>query len=461
MNYGRASGPIEAALLEFLRANAIPPGDRLCVAYSAGPDSTALLAAARAICPLPPLAAHVDHGLRPEAELAAELSIAKATCSGLGSGLCVARIRRGAVERLSREGGLGTEAAARELRYRALRGIMRHHGLAWLLLAHTRDDLAEGLLMRLLAGSGSAGLRGIPSRRAGILRPFLGLGKAELLDYLRERKLLHSSDSSNASPDYLRNRVRSLLIPLLDQDFRGWRKGLATTARRAAEEAEALDRAAAVLCPPFAASAWGGLEVGAQAFLKAPLALRLRSLVDAVGRIQGKSRSSMGMARAAIKVLEEGAYGYSGAGIRVSLEGDLVCVRTEARDGLDFPRIGGYFVVVDRPCRIRVGALIVEAHWTTGASTGIRADAFRFPLVIRSRRPGDAIAIPGGEKRLDELFSEWRLSARLRGLVPVAEDRDGIVAVLGAAFGAKDRFRTGPGPEGQERRRLSVVVKGA
>jgi tRNA(Ile)-lysidine synthetase-like protein len=93
--------------------------------------------------------------------------------------------------------------------------------------------------------------------------------------------------------------------------------------------------------------------------------------------------------------------------------------------------------------------------------TGIRADAFRFPLVVRSRRPGDAIALPGGLKRLDELLSEWGLPLAARDAVPIVEDFDGIVAVLGASFGATDRFRRGPGPEEGGVARLSIDVKGA
>jgi tRNA(Ile)-lysidine synthase len=461
MDYGRARGRVEASLLDFLRSHGLSPGERLCVAYSGGPDSTALLAALAAVCPLPPLAAHIDHGIRSGEELAAELALVRSTCSRLGAGLRVARLRPGSVAELARGSGQGVESAARALRHRAVLGIMRRSGLAHVLFAHTRDDLAEGLLMRLFGGSGTAGLRGIQAERGPVLRPFLGLAKAELLSYLEDRSIPFSSDSTNASELYLRNRVRARLVPLLDESFPGWRRGLASTARRAAEDAQALEEAAAALCPAFESSEGGGLAAPAAAFFAAPAALRLRALVDAIGRLAGSDRASMGMARAALEALGGPPARYRGGGIEISRSRDSVRIWPESGGGLDFPRIDGYFVVVDRPRRIRVGSLVVEATWTTTAASGIRADAFRFPLVIRSRRPGDAIAIPGGEKRLDELFSEWGLSARTRGIVPVAEDRDGLVAVLGAAFGAKDRYRTGPGPGDTGRPRLSVVVKGA
>ncbi|MBL8967808.1 MAG: tRNA lysidine(34) synthetase TilS, partial [Spirochaetaceae bacterium] len=105
--------------------------------------------------------------------------------------------------------------------------------------------------------------------------------------------------------------------------------------------------------------------------------------------------------------------------------------------------------------------LAVAARWTEGpGAEGIREDCFAFPLVVRSRRPGDTIALPRGRKPLDELLSEWRVPERARAQLPLVEDRDGIVAVLGAAYGGKDRYRhrDGLGPAG---RFLAITVKGA
>jgi tRNA(Ile)-lysidine synthetase-like protein len=101
----------------------------------------------------------------------------------------------------------------------------------------------------------------------------------------------------------------------------------------------------------------------------------------------------------------------------------------------------------------------VRVSWDFENRVGILADAFCFPIVVRSRRPGDAIALKNGTKRLDALFSEWALSKYARRAAPIVEDRDGIVAVLGAEFGGKDRYRERPVAECE--RRLSIIVKGA
>jgi tRNA(Ile)-lysidine synthetase-like protein len=191
-----------------------------------------------------------------------------------------------------------------------------------------------------------------------------------------------------------------------------------------------------------------------------------------------KERVSSDMAAAALLALRSGgSSSYRGGGIELRIRGGKALMRRAnpipRRGGLDFPRRDGYFVSVDRPCQVRVGKLEVLVEWREASrliddGSGIRGDAFGFPLVVRSRRPGDAIALKMGTKRLDELFSEWRMPERSRGKVPVIEDRDGIVAVLGAGIGGKDRYRArseGDRPQGDPSseglRLLSVIVKGA
>jgi len=452
----RARGPVESVLLDFLRARGLAEGERVGVAYSGGPDSTALLAALCALRPGLAVAIHVDHGIRPYEELSAERELCARTCRSLGSALTVAALRPGAVEEAAKARGIGTEAAARAYRYRALRGAMRRRDLGRTLLAHTRDDQAETVLMRLFGGAGAAGLRGMPEENGPFLRPFLGLAKAELIEYLSYRGIEYSTDSTNASTDYLRNRVRSVVVPALDSAFPGWRRGVERTARSAALDEAALSAAAGLA--GFSPRGDGKLATAASGFLEAPDAVAARALVAAAGRLLGRERFPWRLALAALEALRSGEEAsYAGGGLLLERAEGVVLL------GLDFPPGRGYFVRIDGPCRICAGSVRVSAAWTSGS--GIRADSFRFPLVVRSRRPGDAIASKGGSKRIDELFSEWAVPRRARGSIPVVEDPDGIVAVLASPLGGNDRYRSGPSgdriPLGNGARRFSVIVKGA
>jgi len=449
----RARGAVEARLDEFLRDRRVGDAEVLGVAYSGGPDSTALLAALCALRPGRAVAVHVDHGLRDASERAAERELCVRSCKALGCPLVVAAVAPGLVSRAA--SGRGVEAAAREYRYRALKGAMRRRSLKRMLTAHTRDDQAETLLMRLFGGSGAAGLRGIPEERGPFLRPFLSLPKKELLEYLESRGLEYSIDSTNASDDYLRNRARSILVPALDSAIPGWRKGLERTSRAAALDEEAL--AAAAARAGFSARPGGMLEAGPE-LLSSPDAVAARAIVSAAGELLGGGRFPWRVALAALKALRSGNGGsYAGAGLRFSREASGLSL------GLDFPSCRGYFVRIDGPCRVRAGSMRVEAAWTSGS--GIRADSFRFPIVLRSRRPGDSIKIGNGAKRVDELLSEWAVPLAKRGSVVVVEDAGGIVAVLASAQGGKDRYRAGPTgelvPQENGARRLAVIVKGA
>jgi tRNA(Ile)-lysidine synthase len=363
--------------------------------------------------------------------------------------------------------GEGIEAAARRFRYAALRRSADSTGAAAVLLAHTRDDQLETLLMRLFAGSGAAGLRGIPAVSGLFLRPFLSIGKDELLSYLESRGRGYSTDSTNESGDYLRNRIRRELVPVLDSTFGGWRRGLARAARKAERDEEALGAAAGRLA--FSPRLDGSMSAPAASLLEAPDSIAVRALVEAAGRLLGRTRVSSDMAASALEALRRGGpAGYRGSGLELrAAEGEVLLRRlpdTTERGGLDFPRRDGYFVIIHQACRIRVGALELRASWRSKGDRGIREEAFRFPLVVRSRRPGDRIALEAGTKRLDALFSEWGLPDAMRGVAPVIEDRDGIVAVLGAGIGGKDRYRAiraGGEPSGELGKRFTVIVKGA
>jgi tRNA(Ile)-lysidine synthase len=135
-----------------------------------------------------------------------------------------------------RRRGIGTEAAARHFRYRVLIKEALRLGAGAIVTAHTADDNLELCLMRILRGSGPGGLGRMPASRsitagkgAGtllILRPLLGLYRGDVESYLGSLGLSWRSDATNSDERFLRNRIRAKLVPLLDKEFPGWRRGL-------------------------------------------------------------------------------------------------------------------------------------------------------------------------------------------------------------------------------------------
>jgi tRNA(Ile)-lysidine synthase len=197
----------------------------LLVAVSGGLDSMALLDAlhqlqARHGWRL--VVAHYNHQLRGDASDADELFV-KAEAGRLGL-QCV--VGRGDVSALAKRKGVSIEMAARALRHKFLAHTARRLRIRVVALAHQADDQVELFFLRVLRGAGGQGLAGMrPSSRspadAGLrlVRPLLPITREELEAWVKQRRLRFREDASNARLDYLRNKVRRRLLPLLEREF--------------------------------------------------------------------------------------------------------------------------------------------------------------------------------------------------------------------------------------------------
>lgn len=236
-----AGGDPVAALAHALQDAGLGTGSRLCLAYSGGLDSTALL---HALCLLRPTlgfdlaAVHVDHRLHPDS--AAWADHCRQQTADRGVRLTVLEVAVAA--------GAGIEAAARAARYAAMSGMECDR----LLLAHQRDDQAETVLLALLRGAGPAGLAamGADAVRPGHplgqapLRPWLGIERSALLQWARAQGLAWIEDPSNLDLRLDRNFLRQTIGPALGRRFPGWRAALARSAQWAAESQRLLDELA-------------------------------------------------------------------------------------------------------------------------------------------------------------------------------------------------------------------------
>ena len=210
------------------------------MAVSGGPDSTALLAGLVRLTPrfaYRLTVAHVGHGLR-GAESTRDATAAHDLAVGLGLSC---RTLPAPIAP-----GPNLEARARQARYRALRSAAQEVGASRILTGHTRDDQVETMLLRLLRGSGRAGLAGIAAQRGRLLRPLLAATRTDVRRFLVEQGLTATLDRSNADLSHRRNRVRRLLVPLLESEFNP-RLGqtLAATAERLRDEDVVLGEIAA------------------------------------------------------------------------------------------------------------------------------------------------------------------------------------------------------------------------
>jgi len=223
------------------------PGAPLLVAYSGGRDSVALLDAA---CRLRRsrvhgfaqlVAVHVHHGLLPDADQ--WTASCERVCARLEVPLQVRRVKVAPA-------GRGIEEAARSARYAALAETAAEHGAAAVLTAHHLDDRIETFLMQWMRGAGIDGLTGFVAARAfaggaALLRPWLGLPRADIEHYVTHRGLEYVDDPSNAEPRLLRGALRAKVLPALRAVRPGFLRGAARSVELLAESAEALHELAA------------------------------------------------------------------------------------------------------------------------------------------------------------------------------------------------------------------------
>lgn len=208
----------------------------MVIAVSGGPDSMAmlhLLAGVQQQLNLALTVVWVDHGLRPE-ETQREEHVVSRAARKLDLPFIARQVN---VADFAAEQHLSIEHAARNLRYNVLRKAAQDRRADCIAVAHTADDQAEEILLRLLRGSGRKGVSGMSTRSGDLIRPLLHTEKEELLCWLQEKGIDYCIDSSNDDLKFLRNRVRHQLLPFLEEHFnKGIRKSLHKTADSLAED---------------------------------------------------------------------------------------------------------------------------------------------------------------------------------------------------------------------------------
>lgn len=400
------------------------PGDRVICAVSGGADSVALLWClylVREQMGLHLSAAHLNHGLR-GAESDRDEDFVRQFCAGYQIPLAVGRTQVQAE-------GRGLEDAARRARYAFLESLDPEAKIA---TAHTADDNAETVLLHLIRGAGLRGLGGIAPARGRVIRPMLRTTRQEVEAFLKLWSLPHVEDSSNHQPDFLRNRIRSQVMPLLRQENPRFVQNCSETALALrldesvlAQEAE---QALAELwdgegldCPGLLALHPGVRRRVLGGFLRKcgltePEAVHLRQVEDL-------ARSRRPSAWVAFP-----------GGLRLGRQYDrllpLFPVDTLAETQLAVPgvtTVAGWEV---QCTYLPAGKKVEDSAFTFVVACDIIA-TIPSSLVLRARRAGDALRLSGGRRSLRRLMMDRKIPARLRDALPVIAAGDQILGVGG------------------------------
>lgn len=283
---------IEKYLEDMLKAcPAWVKGTTIVVACSGGADSLALTDLVAYLAPGMDIKAkvlHVEHHLRGD-EAEADAKLVEEFCHR--SRLEFKRVDVD-VNKLVEEEGLSVEEGARKLRYQALEEYRREVGASAIFLAHHRDDQAETVLLNLVRGAGTRGLRGMLPLNGYLVRPLLQATRKDLEEYCASRGLTYCQDSTNSDITYKRNWVRKKLLPLLETVNPNIRKQLAQAAALAAADEEYLDSQAKKFVQAFGRQVFEMFDIGVgKDFQALPLAVKTRVLRIVITKAGGREIS--------------------------------------------------------------------------------------------------------------------------------------------------------------------------
>ena len=418
------------------------PGERVIVALSGGADSVGLTWLLNEIAPAASWQlvglVHVHHGLRGD-DADRDETFCRDLAHRTGLPIEVARVDVAARARAKRQ---SIEAAARDERYAAFASAAERIGATAVATAHTQDDQAETVLLRLFRGAGIRGLSAIRPRRDLYARPLLDVSRREVRGYLEERGEPFREDASNLDQRIARNRLRLHLLPLIVADWPGAVRALARFAELAADDERFLAGMAAEVAPAVTFSRPAGVELDVRGLSELPPALARRVLREVLERTGGR------VSLADIEAIRRLA-----ASKRPRGRLDLSAVAVEKRENaLRFERPLGvgrvepfeYGLPVPGEVRIHETDLTVKASFHTGAGSPSRgrddrreavlqADRVILPLTVRNRRPGDRFYPLGapGWRKLQDVLVDRKVPRTERDRVPLVVDATGQIVWVG------------------------------
>lgn len=392
----RLGSPMPGATLpevvfdDLIKPFGLSPDDALALAVSGGPDSMALLVLAAQEARRSGRQIHaltVDHGLRAEARAEALQVGAWAKALGVPHAILTHAGARPTVS---------IQSAARDIRYRLMGEWCDEHGIAGLLVAHTQDDQAETLLLRLARGSGVDGLSGMAAdaTRDGlrILRPLLTVPRQDLLALLEAHRQDYVSDPSNDDAQHARVRMRALR-PLLEAEGLTAQR-LAETAARLAMARDALTgwtNAHIMACTQFDAGGWARIDRAR--FVDVPMEIGLRSLSRMVMAISGAAYPPrLHHTRSLLERLHQSDFsGATLGGVRFAARKDAVFAFREQRAIAPFVSLGGGGSLV-WDGRFEVSALTAASSGGEDRSVGPLGS--RGARQLRDSLGGGALPVP-------------------------------------------------------------------
>jgi tRNA(Ile)-lysidine synthase len=445
----------DSKFLEHLRTGlklaSVPNGATLIVAFSGGPDSSALLAGLANIADdhnYSLVAAHINHQIRSEASRSDQLA-AQAIAESLQVEFVTETVD---VPAIAVEKNISVESAARHARYQVLSQIAQSSNAYGVVTGHTKGDQAETVLLHATRGAGLKGISGMNYQSVlkitdsdielNLLRPMLGTPRSECIECCEKHGISPVLDESNNSRDYTRNKIRLDVLPLLNQVTPGASDALARLADNVSDDLEIIDWVVDLYLAKakngngsYSRSATDGVPASlvARMIMRAyethldhSQDLERTHVSEMVNHLSGRSGVSIELPNKTTFFIDKDSFGFASPN-------DDDCPFPESFTASDLQLPGttklsdGFIIdaeIVERPKQLDTG----NSHITFATP-----DLLSQSLSLRNRKNGDRFQPLGmtPKVKLQDFFVGAGVPKRWRDRVPIVESGDGIIWIAG------------------------------
>lgn len=425
---------------------------KIGAAVSGGADSVALLISLVKILSFYSQKLYVitvNHNIRSEEETCGDALFVEETCQtlqkeGYEIEFSKYEINRGVIEKTAKDRKCGIEESARFFRYEAFEKFIDEKQLDYLCLAHNQNDQLETLLMRFLQGGTLDSLTGIKMQRDKYLRPLLNVNREEIENYLNERNIFWRTDSTNFDTKYLRNKIRLKLIPLLNEEFSGWKTAVSNSIDHFTDDYELIEN---IVNDFEICSGKEGVYFGLENFKMQYKCIQSR-IIKKAANLAGESKRIPAyfiddVLKSIANCSEKSFVKYFDC-IKIDIKKDTVFIKKtdkchtelsffdiiEESGTYDFPF--GKLYVSDKK-----ESAYVEIE---GCSS---AFYLGFPFIVRNIQLDDYVVTADLSKRkISEIYSDWHVLDEDRFRIPIFQElNDGeqnIKGIIGSFLGYKD-----------------------
>ena len=406
---------------------------KIGVAVSGGADSVSLLIS---LCHIfnskknPLNVITVNHFIRPEEETCGDVFFVKELCNslkkeGFNLELKIIDLEKGEIENLAKKRKCGIEEAARFVRYSWFEKFICQKNLDCLCLAHNKNDQMETLLMRFLQGSSGEALSGIKQLREKYFRPLLVIEREEIEKYLNEQKIDWRTDKTNFDTNYLRNKIRHKLVPLLNEEFAGWKTALQNGVEKSSFDSEIIEKRRKKVefireknCVKIPLEEFDSLLFGE----------KVRELINAANLLGCDKRIPYGFLKDVINSAKKMEVKYSFCkkflDVEIKIQNKNLFVKKADNSYTDVH----FFAIIENEGNydFPFGELNVVRKDDFGIIfvNGKNVDSdFVFPFCVHNLRLNDEIENSEGKlKKIADIFSDWHVTEEDRALIPIFQE---------------------------------------